>query len=298
MPDFGIFRGFNEKLFGDKLYAGQLPTQLGIIGSQEVNNFVGLLDLYPAALAAYALRKLRIAYTGNAIQVRRASDNATQNIGFVNNELDVATIESFCSGTNGFVTTWYDQSGNGYDATQTTAANQPQIVSSGSVIQENAKPSVYFGWAGNVAAVRLETPTFSAIAQPYSVFTAFATDTNDRQCFFAGGTTNNQIFFLNSSYYMINDTPLTYGDATTLMQLHSNFFNTSTNFSAAKNGLLSNLAYFSTSLNGITLGHLKNAFATNFQFNGNLSECIVYPTNKLTDRAGIEDEINQFYSIY
>jgi hypothetical protein len=33
MPDFGIFRGFNDKLFGDKLYAGQLPTQLGIIGS-------------------------------------------------------------------------------------------------------------------------------------------------------------------------------------------------------------------------------------------------------------------------
>jgi len=29
MPDFGIFRGFSEKSFGDKLYAGQLPTQLG-----------------------------------------------------------------------------------------------------------------------------------------------------------------------------------------------------------------------------------------------------------------------------
>ena len=29
MPDFGIMRGFNEKLFGDKLFAGQLPTQLG-----------------------------------------------------------------------------------------------------------------------------------------------------------------------------------------------------------------------------------------------------------------------------
>lgn len=35
MPDFGIFRGFNEKLFGDKLVAGQLPTQLGFIGSAE-----------------------------------------------------------------------------------------------------------------------------------------------------------------------------------------------------------------------------------------------------------------------
>jgi len=38
MPDFGIMRGFNEKLFGDKLYAGQLPTQLGLIGSQEVSD--------------------------------------------------------------------------------------------------------------------------------------------------------------------------------------------------------------------------------------------------------------------
>jgi hypothetical protein len=36
MPDFGIFRGFNEKLFGNKLYAGQLPTQLGKIGSQSL----------------------------------------------------------------------------------------------------------------------------------------------------------------------------------------------------------------------------------------------------------------------
>ena len=38
MPDFGIMRGFNEKLFGDKLVAGQLPTQLGIIGSQQVSD--------------------------------------------------------------------------------------------------------------------------------------------------------------------------------------------------------------------------------------------------------------------
>ena len=39
MPDFGIMRGFNEKLFGDKLVAGQLPTQLGVIGSQQALDF-------------------------------------------------------------------------------------------------------------------------------------------------------------------------------------------------------------------------------------------------------------------
>ena len=143
MPDFGIFRGFNDKLFGNKLYAGQLPTQLGTIGSIDFTPFV--LDLYPSAAAAYSLRLLRSAYTGNAIRVRRSSDNTEQDIGFMGSgELDTSSLTSFCGSGNGFVTTWYDQSGNARNATQTTAANQPQIVSSGSVLSQNSKPSVYF----------------------------------------------------------------------------------------------------------------------------------------------------------
>ena len=103
-----------------------------------------LLDTYSGAAAAYSLRLLRSAYTGNAIRVRRASDNTEQDIGFVDNELDTSALTTFCSGTDGFVETWYDQSGNGYDATQGTASNQPQIVSSGSVLTENGKPCVNF----------------------------------------------------------------------------------------------------------------------------------------------------------
>jgi len=133
MANFGLFRGFSEKLF-----QGELPTNLGKIGSESFG-FTGLLDDYPNSAAAYSLRLLRSAYTGSAIRVRRSSDNTEQDIGFVNNQLDVSDLQSFCSGTGGFVTTWYDQSGNGYNATQTTAANQPQIVSSGSVILENTK---------------------------------------------------------------------------------------------------------------------------------------------------------------
>jgi hypothetical protein len=103
-----------------------------------------LLDTYSGAAAAYSLRRLRTAYTGSAIRVRRASDNTEQDIGFVSNELRHVCIDSFCSGTNGFVKTWYDQSGNARDATQTTAANQPQIVSSGNVIEVNAKSAITF----------------------------------------------------------------------------------------------------------------------------------------------------------
>jgi hypothetical protein len=48
MPDFGIFRGFNEKLFGDKLVAGQLPVNLGLIGSTDFSG------TDPDALAFFA----------------------------------------------------------------------------------------------------------------------------------------------------------------------------------------------------------------------------------------------------
>jgi hypothetical protein len=41
---------------------------------------------------------------------------------------------------NGFVTTWYDQSGNARNATQTTALSQPQIVSNGVIETQNGRP--------------------------------------------------------------------------------------------------------------------------------------------------------------
>jgi len=83
-------------------------------------------------------------YSGSAVRVRRASDNTEQDIGFVNNVLDTSSLETFCSGTDGFVTTWYDQSGNANNLTQTAAASQAKIVSSGSTITEGGKPTLEF----------------------------------------------------------------------------------------------------------------------------------------------------------
>ena len=55
-----------------------------------------LLDFFPNAAAAYSLRKLRNGYTGSAIQVRRESDDATQNIAFdLLGELDTSTLLNF-----------------------------------------------------------------------------------------------------------------------------------------------------------------------------------------------------------
>jgi len=60
-----------------------------------------LLDLYSGAAAAYSLRKLRNAYAGSAIRVRRSSDNTAQDIGFdANGNLDTASMLSFVGSNN------------------------------------------------------------------------------------------------------------------------------------------------------------------------------------------------------
>lgn len=93
-----------------------------------------LLDTYSGAAVAYSLRKLSSTYTGHAIRVRRSSDNTEQNIGFDSNgNLDTTALTTFVGANDGFVTTWYDQSGNLNNVIQSTASNQAKIVSAGSV---------------------------------------------------------------------------------------------------------------------------------------------------------------------
>ncbi|MBC7937447.1 MAG: Ig-like domain-containing protein [Rhizobacter sp.] len=101
------------------------------------------------AKAAYSVRKLSSAYAGNAVSVRRSSDNALQDIGFTaSGDLDLAALLAFVAGGDGFVTKWYDQSGYGADAIQGTAANQPKIVSAGITEITGSRPGILF--SGNM----------------------------------------------------------------------------------------------------------------------------------------------------
>lgn len=94
---------------------------------------------------AYSVRKLTKNYTGYCMQVRRSSDNATRDIGFVaNGDFDTATLLSFVGGNDGYVKIWYDQSGNAKNLIQVTNIYQPKIVIAGSLITANSKPFVAF----------------------------------------------------------------------------------------------------------------------------------------------------------
>ena len=80
-----------------------------------------------SAAMAFGLRKLRAAYTGACIRVRRTSDNAEQDIGFIGEELDWAAVTAFRGATPfASITTLYDQSGNGRNLTQ-AAVRQPPL---------------------------------------------------------------------------------------------------------------------------------------------------------------------------
>ncbi len=105
------------------------------------------LSSYP--VVAFSVRQLTVGQYNPPYDwlVRRSSDNTQTQIGFVNGLLNTTALASFCAGTNCYLVTWKDAGylSSSADATQSTAASQPQVVASGVVETQNGMPTVYFG---------------------------------------------------------------------------------------------------------------------------------------------------------
>jgi hypothetical protein len=163
------------------------------------SNLKLLLDTYTNSSFAYSLRKLSSTYSGDCIRVRRSSDNTEQNIGFVNNVLDTVSLLTFCGSGSGYVTTWYDQSGNGRNATRTNAVQQPLIVSSGSLNLVNSKPSIYFN------STYLDVPLSCVDNQTYFTVTKFnSVGTYISRVFGTGGNSHQLYQHVGGKYVMYN----------------------------------------------------------------------------------------------
>lgn len=165
-----------------------------------LNFFGGALPIV-GAYSGWSLRRVNPSYTGNAIQVRRSSDNATQNIGFVGQDLDTASLLSFVGAGNGFVSIWYDQYGN-RNFTQTANANQPQIVNAGALYLEGSMPSIRLT-ATTFMSVPASTTLFNFIhnGTPFAIFSVFKKDN-------VGGDPNSALIAnitttTNSGFYHI-----------------------------------------------------------------------------------------------
>ena len=236
-------------------------------------------------------------FTGDCITVRRASDNATQNIGFDDDELDVASLETFCSGTDGFVTTWFDQSGNGNNAVQTTASAQPKVVSSGSVILENGKPTIEFDGVDD----ELE-PTPISILEA-SLFSVLNIDANIYNNSFTGifsaASNRGFIYHYTYGYSFRTDNYNTLVDETLLsvgQHLITQIVDATTG-SGWGNGLDGEQNVVLSSNAGYDLIKIGGP-AFSVYIKGSIQEIILYDTDQTSNHTAIEDNINEYFNIY
>jgi len=269
------------------------------------------LNTYTGAQVAYSLRRLE-SNASNCIRVRRSSDDAEQDIGFTNNELDVSSLTSFVGANNGFVTVWYDQSGNGLDATQITTGSQPQIVSSGTVLTLNGRYTLYFDGSDDYMTCD-SSSNYQAVGGEWSCFAVCKLDNNSGQKLIwngdiptlskrlgqflrdgGGGTVNSIAFDVSENAFTDSGSNI----GTNQHLLFS--IRTSTSVEVyANNSSGGGTATSGTPATETSLQPVIGAFdtGTSLYFIGNMQEIIHYATTD-DHRIGLSNNINAYYVIY
>ncbi len=272
------------------------------------------------AKAAYSLRSLgdrqaTVAATGDTVtaangkyvvQVRRSSDDTIKS--FTADEVTDGTLVAFVgSGNDGFVRTWYDQSvttqagdtATGNHAIQATAANQPKVVSNGSLLVDGqSKPAVKFTTSDSSFLV---ADNFSA-NQAYSfIFKANAEKTSATQQVIDGDTSTTAFVQIGPDGIIDINNGTAVATSADLDGLPPDFI-----FTAIINGASSN-AFFngsnvmenqnigSNNLVGLTLGRHRTADSN--YYDNQLSELVVIDSDQTDNRGAFEANMGDHYNI-
>ena len=135
-------------------------------GYADAYTDLGVARRFGSVDAAFSLKDIG-AMNGRVVRVRRSSDDVEKD--FSAGEIASGGLESFVgSGNNGFVSIWYDQSGNGNNATAATDDREPLIVESGSLITFNGNPCIKASREDSSNIHRLDID--SHIIEPYTFF--------------------------------------------------------------------------------------------------------------------------------
>jgi len=272
------------------------------------SKFSLLLDTFPNAAAAYSLRKLRSAYTGNCIEVRRSSDNALQDIGFVNNELDTASLLSFVGAGDGFVRTWYDQSLIAANVTRTTNANQPQIVSNGNLIIEGSQPCILFD---GVEDSLQSASTHLDVGGEMSVFIVVNGAYRNEDYFGWRQANNGFIYSYRENLFGVVNSYLSANvGRNTIIRTRLPLYNIGITIRDSSNNFvafdINNFAFTSTSG---TVGYLSSNIPLFIGENGRtdaaklfsnikIQELVIYQDNKINDKDVIKNQLNSYYNVF
>lgn len=283
---FGVLSADAQIMRANPYYVG-----IAVVGSDL------LLDSFPSASVAYGMRKLDKDYSGNCIRVRRGSDNTESDIGFVNGNLDTASLKTFVgtsTSDTGYVVTWYDQSGNSRNATQATAANQPYIIWGGVVTRQgtNNMPSIRY----NGGSEQLTAGSFT-LGQPSTHFLLGKSDgTNNRHFVDGQGGARQLIGVSGGNLILFAGSVLNHAAISTNYNIHSALFNSTSSTIAVNAGSTTTGNAGTSSMNlGIVIG--TGAGSGNGLI-GYIGEYIVYNSDKTSSMTAIRTNINNYYAAY
>ena len=273
-----------------------------------------LLQTYGNAQAAYSLRKLNSSYSGSAITVRRTSPSAaSQDIGFTaGGELDTAALVAFCGSGDGYVSTIFDQSGNGRNATQTSQTLQPKIYESGATLLVNGKPAMYFN--GDYLDTSAFAPNPNHEVNAAGVV-QFDNVTSRQSAASQWGGSGQQNFFFQMQEvvvgmrfgYRYDDGSLPYEDQVATATADTQYL-TSAKFEQGDiHVLYNNVAGSQTNTPGSSARPNNNSRAlrlgglssnTTQLMSGYIQEWVMWSNASAHDHSAISSDINDYYSVY
>jgi hypothetical protein len=268
------------------------------------------LQRFPGAVAAYSLTLVSSAYSGPCLRVRRASDSEEQDILFVGGAIDIASLETFCSGTDGFVTTWHDQSGNGNHVSQATTGNQPQIVTSGSIVRQDGKICVSTNGTSQflsraafatsaplsiwVAAANMNTPPATANTSTVT-FSNSAVQGASLGAGFRAGAASAFVFQGTTFTNTLSGSPPEgkFALSTSIFNISGPDTQATSWLNSGSQNTISNTT--PTGINTFAIGSLLRP--TPVFYVGRFGSVIVYPVNQSAQRAAIDQSLRIMWSI-
>jgi len=197
---------------------------------------------------------------------------------------------------DGHVTTWYDQSGNGNNATQSTAGSQPKIVDGGAYLGE-----LDFDGVDDQLDYPLSISTLNNTSS--FVLAAFQNTTDNQFVLTVSGGSNNRWYspiIWNGSYRF------GYGASIDSINLgtpdENNHLFTATAGSTTAEGFIDGLSKGTqpSTSNALSDQSFIGAHTSSISYplNGSISEIIIYDSDQSSNREAIETNINNHYDIY
>ena len=272
-----------------------------------------LLDLYGGASFAYSFRTLRSAYSGNLIRARESLGNTEQNIGFVDGVLDTTSLLTFTGANSGFTPILYDQSTNANNLTQTTAANQLEIVNAGALVTSNSLAATQ---GSSSTGGQTSSIAFSGMSDIWFFDVVDITTTSGNQVLFESSANQNTDF--GGFLIWINNNKLKVINKASSIGYVVTEYNISTGrqlISVRMRQGVDKDSFSEVYINGTQIsldsssGTLDTAFVdnvlylgaragTSLGFTGKRQASIFYPSNQSSNRVGIETNLNNYYGIY